>query len=65
MERRREDLEERADEAMAVALRRLRIPSHSDIDRINARLDRITAQLKRLGVAEPAKARSRKRKGAR
>jgi len=64
MERRREDLEERADDAMAVALRRLRIPSHTDIDRINARLDRITAQLKKLGAPEPAK-RPRKRKAAR
>jgi polyhydroxyalkanoate synthesis repressor PhaR len=64
MERRREDLEERADDAMAVALRRLRIPSHDDIDRINARLDRITAQLKKLGAAEPVK-KPRKRKVAR
>ena len=64
MERRREDLEERADDAMAVALRRLRIPSHADIDRINARLDRIAAQLKKLGSAEPVK-RPRKRKAAR
>jgi hypothetical protein len=43
----------------------LRIPSHTDIDRINARLDRITAQLKKLGATEPAKTRSRKRKAAR
>lgn len=64
MERRREDLEERADDAMAVALRRLRIPSHADIDRINTRLDRITAQLKKLGAAEPVK-KPRKRKAAR
>ena len=64
MERRREDLEERADDAMAVALRRLRIPSHADIDRINTRLDRITAQLKKLGAAEPVK-KPRKRKVAR
>jgi polyhydroxyalkanoate synthesis repressor PhaR len=64
MERRREDLEGRADEAMAVALRRLRIPSHADIDRINARLDRISTQLKELGATEPAK-KLRKRKAAR
>ena len=64
MERRREDLEERADETIERALRRLRIPSHTDIDRINARLDRITAQLKKLGAPEPAK-RPRKRKAAR
>jgi polyhydroxyalkanoate synthesis repressor PhaR len=65
MERRREDLEERADETIERALRRLRIPSHKDIDRINQRLDRISAQLKALGVTEPAKKVSRKRKAAR
>jgi polyhydroxyalkanoate synthesis repressor PhaR len=63
MERRREDLEEKADEAMVRALKRLRIPSHKDIDRINLRLDRISAQLNKLGVAAPATKRSRKRKG--
>lgn len=64
MERRRDDLEERADETIERALRRLRIPSHTDIDRINQRLDRISAQLKKLDVAEPARTRSRKRKAA-
>jgi hypothetical protein len=64
MERRREDLEGRADEAIEGTLRRLRIPSQADIDRINARLDRISAQLKKLGPAAPAKKRSRKRKAA-
>ena len=65
MERRREDFEGRADEAIEGTLRRLRIPSHTDIDRINARLDRITAQLKKLGAAEPVKSSPRKRKAAR
>jgi len=65
MERRRENIEEKADEAIVRALRRLRIPSHSDIDRINDRLDRITAQLKKLGAAEPATTRRRKGKAAR
>jgi polyhydroxyalkanoate synthesis repressor PhaR len=65
MERRREDLEEKADETIVRALRRLRIPSQTDIDRINQRLDRISAQLKKLGVAEPATKRSRRQKGAR
>jgi polyhydroxyalkanoate synthesis repressor PhaR len=65
MERRREDLEGRADEAMAGALRRLRIPSHTDIDRINARLDRLSAQLKKLNAAEPVTNPTRKRKAAR
>jgi polyhydroxyalkanoate synthesis repressor PhaR len=65
MERRREDFEERADEAIEGTLRRLRMPSHTDIDRINARLDRITAQLKKLGATEPAKNPRRKRKAGR
>jgi polyhydroxyalkanoate synthesis repressor PhaR len=65
MERRREDFEERADEAIEGTLRRLRIPSHTDIDLINARLDRITAQLKQLGAKESPTRRLRKRKAAR
>ena len=65
MERRRENIEEKADEAIVRALRRLRIPSHTDIDRINDRLDRITAQLKKLGAAEPATTRRRKGKVSR
>jgi polyhydroxyalkanoate synthesis repressor PhaR len=65
MDRRREVFEERADEAIEGTLRRLRIPSHTDIDRINARLDRITAQLKKLGGTGPATPRRRKRKAAR
>jgi hypothetical protein len=50
MERRRGDLESMVDEAIERALRRLRIPSHSDIDRINKRLDQLSAQLKRPRV---------------
>jgi hypothetical protein len=66
MERRREDLEGRADEAIVHTLRRLRIPSHTDIDRINQRLDRISAQLKKLGASETTSARkARKKNGAR
>jgi hypothetical protein len=65
MERRRGDLEGVIDEAIERALRRLRIPSRHDIDRINARLDQLSAQLKRAGAGEPAKARPRKRKAAR
>ncbi|TAN33732.1 hypothetical protein EPN29_05505 [bacterium] len=55
MERRRGDLEVLADEAIERALRRLRIPSRSDIDQVNERLDRLAAQLKRLGAQTPAK----------
>jgi polyhydroxyalkanoate synthesis repressor PhaR len=65
VERRRGDLEGIADDAIESALRRLRIPTRHDIDRLNERLDKLSAQLKRFGVAEPApRARSRKRKAA-
>jgi polyhydroxyalkanoate synthesis repressor PhaR len=64
MEKRREDLEGRADETIERALKRLRIPSHTDIDRINARLDRISAQLKKIGAEGPTKKLNR-RKAAR
>jgi len=65
MERRRGDLESVIDEAIEQALRRLRIPSHSDIDKINKRLDRLTAQLKTVGPAEKPKASLHKRRAAR
>ena len=47
VERRREGLETMADEAIERALHRLRIPTRKDIDRINERLDRLSAQLKK------------------
>jgi polyhydroxyalkanoate synthesis regulator phasin len=65
MERRRGDLESMVDEAIERALRRLRIPSRNDIDRVNERLDQLSAQLKRSGAGAPAKVRPRKRKAAR
>jgi polyhydroxyalkanoate synthesis repressor PhaR len=66
MERRRGDLEGIADEAIERTLRRLRIPSRHDIDRINERLERLSAQVNKLGVKEPAaRPTSRRRKGAR
>ena len=51
VERRREGLETMADDAIERALSRLRIPTRKDIDRINERLDRISAQLKRSGMS--------------
>jgi PHB/PHA accumulation regulator DNA-binding domain/Poly(hydroxyalcanoate) granule associated protein (phasin) len=65
MERRRGDLEGMVDEAIERALRRLRIPSRSDIDSVNKRLDQLSAQLKRAGSGETPRARPRKRKAAR
>jgi polyhydroxyalkanoate synthesis repressor PhaR len=61
MERRRGDLEGMVDEAIERALHRLRIPSHTDIDQINKRLDKLSSQLKSLGVPEQEKAKRPKR----
>jgi polyhydroxyalkanoate synthesis repressor PhaR len=65
VERRRGDLEGIFDEAIERALRRLRIPSHTDIDNINKKLDRLSVQLKSSPARERPKNRPRKRKAAR
>src|SRR5712692_11560074 len=52
VERRRGDLEGIADEAIERTLRRLRIPTRHDIDRLNERLDKMSAQLKKHGLNE-------------
>ena len=65
VERRRGDLESMVDDAIERALRRLRIPSRHDIDRMNDRIDKLSAQLNRLG-AGPSRIRApRKRKAVR
>ena len=64
VESRRENLESIADDTIERALRRLRIPTRHDIDRINERLDRISAQLKRARLTDGASPRSRTRKDA-
>jgi polyhydroxyalkanoate synthesis repressor PhaR len=50
VERRREGLETVMDDAIEQTLRRLRIPTRKDIDRINERLDRLSAQIKKNGA---------------
>src|SRR5712691_3287399 len=66
VERRREGLESMADDAIERALRRLRIPTRRDIDRINERLDRMSAQLKKAGMANGGSTTgSRRRKASR
>ncbi len=60
VERRREGVETLVDDAIERALRRLRIPSRRDIDRINERLDRLSAQLKKNGAATTKGPRKRK-----
>jgi polyhydroxyalkanoate synthesis repressor PhaR len=64
VERRRGDLEAMVDEAIERALHRLRIPSRHDIDGINQRLDRLSAELKKVNPGGAVKTGSRKRKGA-
>jgi len=57
----RGDLEGIVDEAIERALRRLRIPSHTDIDKINKRLDQLSAQLKGTSGHAPSKAKTPRR----
>jgi polyhydroxyalkanoate synthesis repressor PhaR len=61
VERRRGDLEAMVDEAIERALRRLRIPSRHDIDRVNERIDKLSAELKKLNGGRVSKSVSRKR----
>jgi polyhydroxyalkanoate synthesis repressor PhaR len=65
VERRRGDLEAMVDEAIERALRRLRIPSRHDIDRMNERIDKLTAELKKQNGSLGPKTGSRRRKAAR
>jgi polyhydroxyalkanoate synthesis repressor PhaR len=62
VERGRGDLEAMVDEAIERALRRLRIPSRHDIDRVNERIDKLTAELKKQNGAGSTKTRPRKRR---
>ena len=65
VERRRGDVEAMVDDAIERALRRLRIPSRHDMDRLNQRIDELSAALKKLDGGAPPKKRSRTRKVAR
>ena len=64
VERRRGDLETIVDEAIDRALKRIRIPSRGDIDRIEKQLEEISKQLNRNGQRGSAKGSSRKRKAS-
>jgi polyhydroxyalkanoate synthesis repressor PhaR len=61
VERRRGDLEAMVDEAIDRALRRLRIPSRHDIDRVNERIDKLTAELKNQNGSRTTRSGLRKR----
>ena len=58
--RRREGLDRMADDALEQTLRRLRIPTRRDIDRINERIDRLAAQIRRSNGPSSARARGKK-----
>jgi len=62
VERGRGDLEAMVDEAIERALRRLRIPSRHDIERVNERIDKLTAELKKQNGAGSTKTRPTKRR---
>jgi polyhydroxyalkanoate synthesis repressor PhaR len=61
VERRREGLESVMDDTIEQALRRLRIPTRKDIDRINERLDRLSVQIKKNGATTAARRRKASR----
>jgi polyhydroxyalkanoate synthesis repressor PhaR len=61
VERRRGDLEAMVDEAIERALRRLRIPSRHDIDHLNERIDKLSAELRKAN-ANGSKPRAAKRR---
>ena len=63
VERRRGNLEGMIDEAIERTLKQLRLPSRYDIDRLNERLDRLAAELKRSNGRAPAtKTKARRRR---
>ena len=62
VERRRGNLEGMVDEAIERTLRRLRIPTRNDIDEINKRLDRLSANLSRSNGAAPTARKPARRK---
>ena len=61
VERRREGLESVMDDTIEQTLRRLRIPTRKDIDRINERLDRLSVQIKKNGATAAARRRKASR----
>jgi len=65
VERGREGFETMVDDAIEQALRRLRIPTRHDLDKINDRLDRISAQLKKSGASDGPTTLRRRRRASR
>ncbi len=67
VERRRGNLEGMVDEAIERTLQRLKLPTRRDVDRLNERIDKLSAELKRSNGRAPkaATAPPRKRRAAR
>ena len=66
VEKRRGNIEGMVDEAIERTLQRLKLPSRRDIDRLNERIDKLSAELKRSnGRAPKAATALRKRRAAR
>jgi len=66
VERRRGNLEGMVDEAIERTLQRLKLPTRRDVDRLNERIDKLSAELKRSnGRAPKAATAPRKRTAAR
>ncbi len=65
VERRRGNLEGMVDEAIERTLRRLRMPTRNDIERINERLDKLSAKLEGSNGKAPTPEVRRRRKAAR
>ena len=66
VERRRGNLEGMVDEAIERTLQRLKLPTRRDVDRLNERIDKLSAELKRSNGRVPKAATApRKRRAAR
>jgi polyhydroxyalkanoate synthesis repressor PhaR len=66
VEKRRGNVEGMIDEAIERTLQRLKLPTRRDIDRLNERIDRLSAEMKRSNGRAPKEATApRKRRAAR
>ncbi len=61
VERRRSGIESMDDDAIVRTLQRLKLPTRRDIDRLNERIDRLSAELKASNGSASPKARSRRK----
>lgn len=65
MERRRSGVESVVDEAIVRTLQRLKLPTRRDIDRLNDRIDRLAAEVKKSSNGRATTTARRKRKASR